>query len=233
MKIFDNKISIVRDDLIKTISKGDKISITASFFSIYAFEALKDQLTNCDEVRFIFSSPTFVKESTQKAKREFFIPKLEREKNLYGTEFEVRLRNELTQKKIAKECSEWIKRKASFKSNNSNSMMSNYLTVESKENKYAYTPLNAFSTVDLGCEEGNNLTNFVTKIEYPESLQLIDTFNKLWAAEENLVDVTNEVVDMISNVYEDNSPELIYFMTLYNIFSEFLEDISEDRKSVV
>lgn len=100
MKIFDNKTSIVRDDLIKTISKGDKISITASYFSIYAFEALKAQLTNCDEIRFIFSSPTFVKESTQKAKREFFIPKLEREKNLYGTEFEVRLRNELTQKKL-------------------------------------------------------------------------------------------------------------------------------------
>lgn len=228
MKIFDNKTSIVRDDLIKTISNGDKISITASYFSIYAFEALKDQLTNCDEIRFIFSSPTFVKESTQKAKREFFIPKLEREKNLYGTEFEVRLRNELTQKKIAKECSEWIKKKVSFKSNTSNAMMSNYITVESNEKQYAYTPLNAFSTVDLGCEEGNNLTNFVTKIEYPESLQLIDTFNKLWKNEENLVDVTNEVVDMISNVYEDNSPELIYFMTLYNIFSEFLEDISED-----
>ena len=70
-----------------------------------------------EDLQFIFTSPTFVAEKTEKSKREFFIPRMTREQNLYGTEFEVRLRNELTQRTIAKECAAWIKQKATFKSN--------------------------------------------------------------------------------------------------------------------
>lgn len=117
MEIFDNVTRIVRDDLTETIKPHSRISIAAACFSIYAYQELKKQLSSIDQCRFIFTSPTFVTEKTAKEKREFYIPRLNRERSLYGTEFEVKLRNELTQKAIARECAEWIRKKATFKSN--------------------------------------------------------------------------------------------------------------------
>lgn len=116
-KVFDNVSSILKDDLQVEIKSNSKLSIAAAYFSIYAFEELKKQLKDIDELRFIFTSPTFITEKTPKEKREFYIPRLAREKSIYGTEFEVKLRNELTQKAIAKECADWIKEKVQFKSN--------------------------------------------------------------------------------------------------------------------
>lgn len=106
VEIFNNTTKVVKDDLVKTIKRGDRISIAAACFSIYVYQELKKQLESCEELRFIFTSPTFVAEKTPKERREFYIPRLQREKSLYGTEFEVRLRNELKQKAVAKECAD-------------------------------------------------------------------------------------------------------------------------------
>lgn len=228
MEIFNNTTKVVKDDLIKTISSGSKVSIAAACFSIYAYQELKNQLSQCDEFRFLFTSPTFIAEKTTKERREFYIPRLRREKSLYGTEFEVRLRNELKQKAVAKECAEWMSRKAHFKTNRTREGMNNFMLVEDGDETYTYMPMNAFTTVDLGCERGNNMTNIVTRLENPASTEFLRTFDEIWNDQEKLTDVTNEVIEMISSVYQENSPELIYFMTLYNIFSEFLDDISED-----
>ena len=97
MKIFDNISEIVRDDIAATIAKGSKVSVAAACFSMYAYKELKKQLENVDEFRFIFTSPTFITEKTSKEKREFYIPRMSRESSLYGTEFEIKLRNEMTQ----------------------------------------------------------------------------------------------------------------------------------------
>lgn len=228
MEIFNNTTKVVKDDLINKIKQGSKISIAAACFSIYAYQELKTQLESCEELRFIFTSPTFVAEKTTKERREFYIPRLKREKNLYGTEFEVRLRNELKQKAVAKECADWMSRKVKFKSNTTRDGMNNFMLVSDSEENYTYLPMNSFTTVDLGCERGNNLTNMVTRFENPASEEYLRMFDSVWADEEKLRDVTADVIDMISTVYQENSPELIYFMTLYNIFNEFLEDISED-----
>lgn len=228
MEIFNNTTKVVKDDLVKTIKRGDRISIAAACFSIYAYQELKKQLESCEELRFIFTSPTFVAEKTPKERREFYIPRLQREKSLYGTEFEVRLRNELKQKAVAKECADWMRRKICFKTNTTRENMNNFLLVDSTEDTYTYMPMNTFTTVDLGCERGNNLTNMITRIENPASREFLHMFDSVWNDKEKLTDVTEEVIDMISSVYQENSPELIYFMSLYNIFSEFLEDISED-----
>ena len=101
MKILDNIHDTVRDDLAAVIKKGSKVSIAAACFSMYAFEKLKKQLEQVDEFRFIFTSPTFIKERAEKQKREFYIPRISRESSLYGTEFEIKLRNEMTQRAIA------------------------------------------------------------------------------------------------------------------------------------
>ena len=228
MKIFNNTTKVVKDDLQKTIQPGSRISIAAACFSIYAYQELKKQLSDIEELRFIFTSPTFVAEKTQKERREFYIPRLKREKSLYGTEFEVRLRNELKQKAVARECAEWMRKKVHFKSNTTHDGMNHFLSVQTSEEIYTYLPINSFTTVDLGCERGNNISNMVTRMESPASTEFLKAFDSIWSDDSKLQDVTDEVIETISNVYQENPPELIYFMTLYNIFSKFLEDVSED-----
>lgn len=224
MKLINNVTETLKDDLSVEIHEGSKLSIAAACFSIYAFQELKKQLTSIDELRFIFTAPTFVTEKAKKEKREFYIPRLNRERNLYGTEFEIKLRNELTQKAIARECAEWIKKKAVFKSNKSNEDMMGFMNVDDKN----YMPITEFSTVGLGCERGNNAYNYIQKTEAPMSSAYLSLFDQLWNDKSKLQDVTDEVIDSITAAYNENSPDFIYFVTLYNIFNEFLEDISED-----
>ena len=225
MEIINNINKTLKEDLTEEIHKGSKVSVAAACFSIYAFAELKKQLKNVDELRFIFTSPTFIKEKARREKREFYIPRQEREKNLFGSEFEIKLRNEMTQKMIAKECAEWIRKKAVFKSNTTNENMMGFINVDDKN----YMPLNGFTTVDLGCERGNNAYYMVQKLEAPMSEAYLQLFEQIWNDESKLQEVTKEVIDNITTVYNENSPEFIYFMTLYHVFSEFLDDISEDE----
>ena len=228
MKIFDNITDIVRDDLKKTIKRGSKVSIAAACFSMYAYKELKSQLEQVDEFRFIFTSPTFVQERAEKQRREFYIPRLNRETSLYGTEFEIKLRNEMTQRAVARECADWIRSKAIFKSNVTGENMGGFMTVDSPVEQAAYMPLNGFTTVDIGCERGNNSYNMVNRMEAPFSTQYMQLFETLWNDREKMQDVTEMIISNISTAYNENSPEFIYFMTLYHVFSEFLNDISED-----
>ena len=210
--------------MIATLRSGSKVSIAASSFSVYAFQELKEQLSDISELRFIFTSPSFITEKADKQKREFYIPRLNRERNLCGSEFEIKLRNELSLKAVAKECAEWIKQKVCFKSNRTNAGMPSFATVDDT----TYMPLNGFTTVELGCERGNNLATAITRMESPFTQQYLQIFNQIWNDSGQLQVVTEQVLDNITNAYKENSPEFIYFVTLYNIFNEFLEDISED-----
>ncbi len=226
--MIDNINLRVRDDLDKTIKRKSKLRIAAACFSIYAYEELKKSLSGIENLQFIFTSPTFTTDKTEKSKREFYIPRMTREKNLYGTEFEIRLRNELTQRAIAKECADWIRRKAVFKSNTTNQVVPGFFNIINNDDQYTYVPFNEFTTVDLGCERGNYAYNYTQRFSYPMSLSYINLFEQLWNDKQNYQDVTNQVIENISAVYNENSPEFIYFITLYNIFNEFLDDISED-----
>lgn len=228
MQILDNVNKTVKDDLVATVSKGDKLLIAAACFSIYAYEALKKQLDGVDELRFVFTSPTFLQEKAPKEKREFYIPRLNRERSLYGTEFEVKLRNELTQKAIARECAEWIKKKVRFRSNVTGGAMGSFLSVVKPSETVAYAPLNSFTTSDLGCERGNNIMNLVNRIDAPLAGEYVKMFEQIWNDKNLLQDVTQQVIDGITAAYNENSPEFVYFVAIYNIFNEFLSDISED-----
>ena len=223
MEIIDNINKTLKDDLKVEIKAGGKVSIAAACFSIYAFQELKEELQSIDELRFIFTSPTFIAEKTKKEKREFYIPRLNRERSLYGTEFEIKLRNELTQKAIAKECAEWIRQKVTFKSNSSDKMIQGQIVADD----VGYTPINNFTTVELGCEKGNVIATTIIK-DTTLAQTLMQNFNEIWNDNKLLLDVTEEVIESITAAYNENSPDFIYFVTLYNIFNEFLEDISED-----
>ena len=224
MQLIDNINQTLRDDLVATIKSGSRVSIAAASFSIYAFQELKEQLKDIDELRFIFTSPSFTTEKADKQRREFYIPRLNRERDLFGSEFEIKLRNELLLKAVAKECAEWIRQKACFKSNRTNENMMGFINVDDVN----YMPITGFTTVDLGCERGNNAYQFVQRTDAPMSQFYLNLFNQVWHDGEKLQVVTEQVLDNITNAYKENAPEFIYFVTLYNIFNEFLEDISED-----
>lgn len=225
MEIIDNISKTLKDDLVKELRNGSKVSIAASCFSIYAFEELKAQLKDIKELRFIFTSPTFITEKVNKQKREFYIPRLNRERNLYGSEFEIKLRNELSQKAIARECAEWIRKKVCFKSNSTGENMMGFATVDDK----AYMPITGFTTVELGCDRGDNAYTMINKFEAPFSQQYLSLFDQVWNDTSKMQVVTEKVLDNITNAYKENAPDFVYFVTLYNIFREFLDDLSEDE----
>lgn len=233
MQLLDNINALLGDDLKHTIEPSSKLKIAASCFSIYAFEALKKEMGAIDNLKFIFTAPSFVPEEVtdkfKKERREFHIPKIDREKSLYGSEFEIQLRNKLNQKAIAKECADWIRRKATFKSNKSKAPMQQFACVQSQAKDTAYMPLHGFTAVDLGYQQGDAVSNLVNKMDDPVFTNTYLTlFDQIWNDEDKLVDVTEQICEHISSAYQENSPERIYFLMLYNIFKDFLSEVNDD-----
>lgn len=233
VEIIDNVSHLLGDDLKQEMKPGSRLKIAASCFSMYAFEALKSELEKIEGLDFIFTAPTFIASEVAdkiiKEKREFHIPKLDRERSIYGSEFEIQLRNKLTQKAIAKECAEWIKRKAHFRSNRTKAPMQQFAALQGSNASVAYMPLHGFTAVDLGYQQGNAVSNLVNKMDEPAfTSTYINLFDQIWNDSEKIQDVTAEIVEHIASVYQENSPESIYFLMLYNIFNEFLDDINED-----
>ena len=143
-----------------------------------------------------------------------------------GSEFEVRLRNRLTQRAIAKECADWVRRKVTFRSNSTGKPMQQFVVVDDRA---AYTPVQGFTTADLGYESGAAVSNMVHRVdETPMASQYMQLFDQIWNNQDQVDDVTAAVGEHIASVYAENSPERIYFLILYNLFSGFLDDISED-----
>lgn len=233
MELIDNINRLLGDDLKQALKPGARMKVAASCFSIYAFEALKAELEKIEELHFIFTAPAFVADEVtdkiRRERREFHIPKLDRERSLYGSEFEIQLRNKLTQRAIAKECAEWLQRRAQFRSNRSKAPMQQFACVQSADASVTYLPLYGFTAVDLGYQQGNAVSNLVNKMdEAPFAATYLTLFDQIWNDPEKLEDVTAQICDHIASVYQENSPESIYFLMLYNIFNEFLDNIDED-----
>lgn len=225
-EFFDNRTRIVKDGLVNAIGKGDRVSIAAALFSIYGYGELKKQLNNCDSFRFIYTEPTFLTKRAAKEQREYFIPRAGREKSVGGTDLEIKLKNELKQKAIARECAEWIKNKGEFRSyKDSGRAAGGYLVVDGSEPS-VMQPIEGLTTSALGTTPSKQLTMTMT-IPAPMTQAYLQQFNAAWDSDE-LEDVTQTVIDSITTMYRENPPELIYYAALYQIFGEFLEDVSVD-----
>ena len=228
MKVLDNRITKFGDDLKKELKTGDKCNVASAVFSMYSYQELKKQLNHIEEFNFIFTNPTFIKErKEQKQERLFEINNYKREKSLVGSEFEIKLKNKLNGKAIAKECANWIRNKATFKSNINNNPIQKFMNIN---DKVTYLNVDEFSSAGLGYQKDNTIFNPITKIDdnYEMTKYYLNWFDQLWNDENILKDVTDDVVDYISDLYKENSPEFIYYVILYNIFNEFLLDVSED-----
>tara|TARA_R100001244_G_scaffold20404_1_gene21072 strand:+ start:4007 stop:7297 length:3291 start_codon:yes stop_codon:yes gene_type:complete len=233
MELIDNINTLLGENLKGTLKPGSKLKIAASCFSIYAYVALKKELESIDSLEFIFTSPTFVpnevSDKIKKEQREFHIPKAERERSLTGSEFEIQLKNQLTQKAIARECADWIRRKATFRSNRGQAPMQPFIGTRAAAGDAVFMPVQGFTAVDLGYQKGNALSNIVTRFDEPAHTGMfLNLFEQIWSDPEKLENVTGRLCDHIASVYQENAPERIYFLMLYNIFREFLEDVNED-----
>lgn len=230
VRIINNVSDLLGDDLKNEIVPGSKVRIAASTFSIFAFEALRKELEKVSELEFIFTSPSFVTEEVtdklRKERREFFIHGGQAESSLAGSDFEIRLRNKLTQRAIARECADWVRRKVVFRSNATGNPMQQFAVIDDRA---AYTQLQGFTTADLGYERGNAVSSFVNRLdEAPMTEQYLHLFDQIWNNPQQVSDVTQAVHDHIASVYAENSPARIYFLILYNLFADFLDDINED-----
>ncbi|MBW6452018.1 MAG: DEAD/DEAH box helicase family protein, partial [DPANN group archaeon] len=227
----DNVRTKLGDDLKVNIDSKSKIKLCAAYFSIYAFDELKKELSKIKEFSFLFNSPTFFETNNKdKKEKEFFIPPFVRERTIAGGEFEIKLRNSLSQRAIARECREWIEKKGKFKTLKQNIRANNGIFIENKDDTIAYTNFDSFTADGLGYEQNKELiTPIYPKMTGDNAKQFIDQFNQVWDNKDFTSDVTEKVINYISSVHKENSPEYLYFITLYNIFSEFLDDINEDN----
>ncbi|MBF0103458.1 MAG: DEAD/DEAH box helicase family protein [Desulfobacterales bacterium] len=231
IKSFNNKTDKVGDDLKKSISTGSKIDIAAGIFSIYGYAALKKELNKMSRLRFIFTDPTFIEfDKNRREQRQFQINANHRKKAVSGSDFEIKLKNELKGKAIAQECKTWIERKVSFKTNIGNQYIQPHLNLQTAKAHFIYTGINEFSSAGFGYQKDNAILNQIIKTDDPDTTQqYLQNFEEIWQNETVLKDVTAEVIDYIADLYKETSPEFVYYHTLHNIFSEFLEDISEDE----
>ena len=231
IKSFNNKTTKVGDDLKESIRSNSKIDIAAGIFSIYGYESLKTELNKIEKLRFIFTDPTFIElDKNKRELKQFYINSNNRKRAIGGSSFEINLKNELKGKAIAKECKKWIEQKVEFKSNSGNKYIQPHLNLDDNKKQFVYTGINEFSSAGFGYKKDNAILNQVLKIDdYETTKQYLQSFEEIWKDEKILKDVTDEVTEYIANLYKENSPEFIYYFTLYNIFDEFLEDISEDE----
>ncbi len=232
IKTFDNKINIVGDDLKISITKTSKLSVASSIFSIYGFECLKKELGKIEELRYIFTDPTFMQiDEKEKKSKLFAINTSNREKSISGSAFEINLKNELKGRHIAKECRVWCEQKVKFKSNRGkNSIQPMFIVENTNEEKFIYLGMDEFSSAGFGYKKDNSALRIINKIEDATTTkEFLKSFDNVWSDENILKDITNEVIAYIDNLHKENAPQSVYYLILYHIFNEFLEDLNEDE----
>lgn len=231
IKKINNKEILLGDFLKDNLNSNTKLKILAANFTLDAFESLKNELEKIEELQFIFSSPNYLKEKNQEQYKEYKILQERREEELYGSKWKLTSRKSFMQKSIAKECANWIKEKVNFKSVISNEISldkSIILENQEKDQNLAITGMKEFNIDELGYGKVEKIPRTRRVYPYPYSEEYLEEFNDLWDNDEYFMDVTDKVIQKMSIAFKDNSPEFLYYVTLYNIFKEFLSDINED-----
>ncbi len=232
LKTIDNVTCTLGEDIANTLAPGSFVYVSSSGFSLSAFEHLADELEKVKEVRFIFTAPAFmpqtaVKEKLRKERREFFIPGVG-EASLLGTEYEIRLRNRLMQKAVARRCGQWIRNgNVKFASVVEFGQIQDMFIVETASGSVVYLPFGGFTADTLGYERGHYSSAISTRMGDSFAEPFLRRFSEVWAGG-NLRDVTVPLLDYIASVYRDNEPELVYFLVLKHLFDEALKDFDPD-----
>lgn len=230
-KMLDNKQNgKVIDELKTNLCMGSKLSVISAYFTIYAYEELKKELSKVEKMRFIFTEPTFVNNNTE-MNREFFIEHVN-EKSISGNKFEMKLRNEMKQAAIAKECAAWLKSKVEIKSlKTPNTAQPRLILIENNDNdnNISINGTVDFTTDGLGVTPSNRFDSNMCMYGKECTYGFLQSFNELWSNGTAVLDVKQKVLDQMQVLYKENTPEFIYFVTLYNIFNNYIEELTEDN----
>ncbi len=227
-KVLDNKKYRVVDELKEEIRKGTKLSVISAYFTIYAYAELKNELSKIDNMRFIFTEPTFVHKE-QELIREYYIER-NPEKKISGNEFEIKLRNEMKQAAIAKECAEWLEKKAEIKSlRQANPAQPRLVYIENPEDNVSINGTVDFTSDGLGITPSNRLDSNMCLYGKDYTIGFLQAFNELWENTAAVQDVKDKVLEQMRILYKENTPEFVYFVTLYNIFNNYLDELTEDN----
>lgn len=225
-KILDNKFNFVYQELQQNIKKGSKLSIISALFSMYAYDKLKKDLNKIDNMRFIYTKPSFLKDNTKES-RQYYIDN----NSIFGNDYEIKLKNELTQGSISKECSEWIREKVEIKSfKTPNEAQPRMICVDNGDDSdIAINGTVDFTTAGLGINNSDrqDMNQCVYGRDFTQSSLM--QFNFLWDNEDYLEDVKEEVLNQMQTMHKENPAEFIYFLSLYNIFSNELDSLDEDN----
>lgn len=226
-KTLDNKKNgFVHKELQENIRKGSKLSVISAYFTIYAYYEMKKDLNKIDSMRFIFKEPTFIKNKKEEV-REYYI---NNEKGIFGNEFEIKLKNEMKQGSVARECAKWIKKHVEVKSfKNSDSSEPRMIYVENEDEDDIYiTGSVDFTTDGLGLTLSNrsDINTCMYGKQYTESF--LSWFNDIWEGN-NLVDIKKQLLEQMEVIYAENPGEFIYFVSMYNIFSDYLDELSDEN----
>ena len=227
----NNKIGSVGEYIKENTHEGANVTISSPIFTIFAFEELRKVLEKSDKFRFLFNEPTFIKRlvDNDKEVKEFELQMQEREKNVSEFNLEIGLKNNLDQNQIASKCYNFIEQKGEIKSVIKPGCVSpSNILVENKDNKYLIQGNNiAFSKDGLGYTKRIRF-DFNTVNDDSQMIdQYISFINEIFSNKDLVVDVKEELLKHLSNLYKENSPELLYYLTLYNIFGEKLVNMDD------
>ena len=227
-RILDNKqMGSVGEALQDNLNNNSKLSIISAYFTIYAYQHLKKELSKIDSMRLLFSEPNFLKEKKE-LKREYQL--IGKEKSLSGDKFEIKLKNELNQTEIAKECAEWIRKKVEIKAYDSKFPLPQKLFhINNKDKDISITGSSNFSSSGLGFVNSNTPEMNIYTDDTHTTKQMLDWFNSIWNDETQVKDVKQAVLEKLEEVYKENCPEFMYYVTLYNLFKDYLEDLDEEK----
>ena len=222
------------DSLKRAIDDDAKLSIISSYFTVFAYGELKEALSNVKELRFVFSEPTFIKRMQDaKEPMEFELKRRSREQGIGGTGLELTLRNNLNQRILAKECAEWIRDRATFKSAKNRGVIQpggTYYVETPDEEAQAFMGAAADFTLEgLGYDRKPDTVMGVSHYQGKTEAQgLKAMFDAVWDNLSMVEEVTDAVAEQIQTLYKDNAPEYIYFLTLYHLFRDFMADEEDD-----
>ena len=207
----------VADFLRAKIQTDSKLSIVSAYFTIYAFDALKDELERIEHLNFLFGEPSFVNrlDPSKTEKKAFII-------DAAGLE----LANKLQQKRVAKECADWIDRKVDIKTiKQSNLLHGKMYHIANGGVEDAILGSSNFTVRGLGLgSTGNNIELNLIVDGNRDRQELKQWFDEIWSNDDLVKDVKKEVLAYLRQLYENHTPEFIYYKTLYHIFEKFLGD---------
>ena len=228
--ILDNKTQgKVIDKLKEDLKSGTKVSIISAYFTIFAYQELRKELNKIDSLRLLFSMPTFVKDKKD-INREFKLSG-SYESGLAGDRYEMKLKNELKQSEIAKECAEWIRKKVEVRAyDEEHALPQKMYIMEQNEGEDSYIfGSSDFTSSGLGVVSSNKSEMNTYMKDTTSTQAMLNLFNKAWNDNEKVKDVKKALLESLEVVYRENTSEFIYFVTLYNIFKDYLSDLTEEE----